>query len=193
MSALLETFQRYRITFIACNAGLLVLAIGALAPIYQFVADRDIQIAEKQNLLVRFQAMAAREPDVQAAARQPDEQADHGEFLSGPNENVVSADLQTRLKSIVDRNGVRIRTMQSQPAKVSGALVYVGAQLTIYGALQRIQAAIYEVESSKPCLIITNATIRLLPSGGPGNSSAEPVIEARLDVAGAMPDAGARR
>jgi hypothetical protein len=192
MTALVDIVQRYRLPFIACNAGLLLLAAGTLVPIYQLLADRDTQIAEKQALLARFQVMAAREADIQAAG-QPEGQPAHVEFLSGPNENVVSADLQARLKAIADRSRVKIRSIQSQPAKTSGTLLYVCAQLTIYGTLQHTQSAIYEIESSKPILFITNATIRLVASGASVNTPDEPTIEARLDVAGALPELGPKR
>jgi general secretion pathway protein M len=181
-------FQRWhRIAFLACNLGGIVLIILALAPIYDFLAERDVLIAQQSDTLGRFQSIAALEGEVQAASRQPEEQQDRGEFLSGPNEAIIGADLQTRLKAIAEHSGVRIRTMQGQPARSSGTLRYIGAQITITGNIQRIRDALYEIESGKPYLFITNASLKLVPSA---TSSEEPVIEAGLDVAGALATSG---
>jgi hypothetical protein len=181
-------FQRWhRVAFLACNLGGVALITAALAPIYDLLAERDAQIAQKLDNLSRFQSIVALDGDVQAASRQPEEQQDRGEFLSGPNEAIIGADLQTRLKAIAERSGVRIRTIQGQPAKSSGPLRYIGVQLTITGNIQRIRDALYEIESGKPYLFITNASLKLVPFA---TSSEEPVIEAGLDVAGASSTGG---
>lgn len=184
----------HRTAFVACNLGLVAVALSLLAPVYDLLTDRDSLIRQRSETLARFQAIAAREAEVQAAAARPEGQQDRGEFLSGPNDSVIGADLQTRLKAIAERSGVRIRTIQGQPTKPVGPLRYIGAQLTINGNLQRIQSAVYEIETSKPYLFVTNASLKLASSSAlPGAAAEEPVIEARLDVFGALPATGGSR
>jgi general secretion pathway protein M len=177
---------RYRaFFFVACNLAVLAVCLWALAPVYDLVTDRDSEIVTKREMLARLQSIAAREAEVQAAARQPDAQLDQGEFLAGSNEGVIAADLQTRLKAITERSGARIRTIQGQPAKVGDPIRYIGARLTIFGSLQRVHNTIYAIETEKPYLFVTDAVVKLASPAVRNGTPEEPIIEARLDVFGA--------
>ena len=107
------------------------------------------------------------------------------EFLAGSNEGVIGADLQTRLKAIVERSGARIRMIQSQTTKPGDPIRYIGARLTIFGNLQRIHGTIYAIETDKPFLFVTDAVIKPASPVARVGAAEEPVIEARLDVFGA--------
>src|SRR5437879_1408228 len=118
MRKLSDEFKQWRSTvFVLCNLVILAAGLCAAIPIYELVGDRDSQIAERLGLLARLRSVAARETDVQAAAQRAEEQPDQGEFLSGPNDGVIGADLQTRLKTIADRSAARVRTMQGLPTR----------------------------------------------------------------------------
>jgi general secretion pathway protein M len=178
--------RRYRaIFFVMGNIAVLAVCLWTVAPVYDLVANRDSEIAAKRETLVRLQTIAAREVEVQAAARQPDAQLDQGEFLAGSNEGVIGADLQTRLKAITERSGARIRTIQGQPPKPGDPIRYIGARLTIFGSLQRVHNAIYAIETEKPYLFVTDAVVKLASPVVRNGAPEEPVIEARLDVFGA--------
>lgn len=179
--------QRYRAgLFVICNIALLALGLWLLAPVYDLVTDRDAEIATRREMLGRLQSVVAREAEVQAAARQPDAQLDQGEFLAGANEGVIGADLQTRLKAITERSGAHIRTIQGQTTRPGDPIRYIGARLTIFGSLQRVHNTIYAIETDKPYLFVTDAVIKLATPVVRGGTPEEPVIEARLDVFGAM-------
>jgi general secretion pathway protein M len=180
------TVRRYRaVFFVMGNIAVLAVCLWAVAPVYDLVANRDSEIAAKRETLARLQTIAAREAEVQAAARQPDAQLDQGEFLAGSNEGVIGADLQTRLKAITERSGARIRTIQGQPTKSGDPIRYIGARLTIFGSLQRVHNAIYAIETEKPYLFVTDAVVKLASPVVRNGTPEEPVIEARLDVFGA--------
>jgi hypothetical protein len=76
--------------------------------------------------------------------------------------------------------------MQSLPPKTSGQIRYSGSRIEIYGSLQSIHRAVYAVEDAKPYLFIAGAVIKLLPSSGRLGVPEEPVIQAQLDIFGAM-------
>jgi general secretion pathway protein M len=155
-------------------------------PICDFFADRNSRIAEQRVLLARLEAIAAQDANVQSMARRPDAQLQRGEFLIGPNEGVINADLQTRLKALTQAGGARLRSAQSLPAKANDQIRYSGSRIDIYGSLQSIQKTIYAIESATPYLFVTGAVIKLsLPSNRPGVVE-EPVIQAQLDIVGPM-------
>ena len=180
-----------RSTFVAGNVAAALAIIGFLVlPVRGFFAERDAQIASQRALLARFTAIAAQQTRVQAAAHEADAQVEHGEFLVGTNEGVIVADLQTRLKAMAEAAGARLRSVQSLPPKTREEVRYVGARLDVYGPLATIQRTLHAVEGSTPYLFVDAAVVRAAP---PINTQAlpnavpqEPVIDAQLDVFGAV-------
>jgi Type II secretion system (T2SS), protein M subtype b len=82
--------------------------------------------------------------------------------------------------------GARVRSVQGLQPKNNGQIRYIGAKVDLYGALGAVQKVIYAVESGKPYLFVSNASIRLSPSIAAQATTTEPVIDAQLDVFGAV-------
>jgi len=176
-----------RAVFLGLN---LVAALAVLFlivdPIRAVFSDQDAQIMTLSETLARMNAIANRKSDVEALARQVDTEGDLGEFLAGANEGVANAALQARLKTISEAAGARIRSVQGLPAKNNGQIKYFGARIDLSGALGAVHKAIYSVESGKPHLFVATASIRLSPSVSAQAAMTEPVIDAQLDVFGAV-------
>jgi general secretion pathway protein M len=178
---------RRRALFVLGNLAVSAVVVGALVmPTLAFFADRDNRISDKLKVLARLSAIAAQATNVQSIVSDTRAQMRGGEFLAGPNENVISADLQTRLKAITDAAGTRSRAVQALPLKTSDQIRYSGSRIEIFGSLQSIHRAIYAIESAKPYLFITGATIKGTPAVGRQGIPEEPVIQAQLDVFGAI-------
>jgi general secretion pathway protein M len=176
-----------RVLFLGLNLGAcLAIFILIVHPIYAVFAEQDAQIAMLSETLARMNAIVNRKSDVEALARQVDAEGDLGEFLAGANEGVANAALQARLKTMTEASGARVRSVQGLPAKSNGQIRYIGARIDLYGALGSIHKAIYAVESGKPYLFVSSASIRLSPSINAQAAMAEPVIDAQLDVFGAV-------
>src|SRR5262245_15345432 len=114
-----------------------------ITPVSALFAERDASIADKRALLVRLQGIAAQEARVQEAARETDPQRKRGDFRAGPNDGVITADLQTRLKGMAERSGARLRSIQGLPPKGDAELRYVGSRLEILGPIQAIHRTIH--------------------------------------------------
>jgi general secretion pathway protein M len=174
-----------RTVFVAGN-----LAAGAafvclvVWPILDMFAERDAAIAESRAVLARLQGVVAQEARVQAAVRDTDAQVQ--DFLRGPNEGVISADLQTRLKSIAEGSGARLRSVQALPPVSREQTRYIGSRLEISGPIAAIHRAVHAVESAKPYLFVTAGSLKLSPLTGRPGGAAEPVIDAQLDIFGAV-------
>jgi hypothetical protein len=139
----------------------------------------------QREALARMNAIASRKADVDAIARQVDAEGDVGEFLAAANEGAANAALQARLKTMAEATGARIRSVQGLPAKTNGPIRYIGARIDLYGVLGTVHKAIYAVESGKPYLFVSNASIRLSSLVSAQATATEPVIDAQLDVFGA--------
>jgi general secretion pathway protein M len=176
-----------RAIFLGFNlaAGLAVFVLIA-DPIYALFAERDTQIAETSETLARMKAVASRKPDVDGLARQVDAESDLGEFLAAANEGAANAALQARLKTMAEAAGARIRSVQGLVAKSNGQIRYIGARIDVYGVLGAVHKTVHAIESGKPYLFVSNASIRLSRSVGAPGATTEPVIDAQLDVFGAI-------
>jgi general secretion pathway protein M len=163
----------------------LVLVFGVLMPIWTPFSDRDARIVEQRKVLARLTAVAAQISNVEAIGSDVREELRRGEFLTGPNENVISADLQTRLKTLAGLSGAQSRAVQMLPARTIDEIKYCGARIEIVGPLQGILRSVHAIESAKPYLFITGAVMKSLPVAKQGGSE-EPTLQAQLDVFGAM-------
>jgi Type II secretion system (T2SS), protein M subtype b len=176
-----------RVVFLGLNLAVCLAAfILIIHPIRAVFAEQNAQIAVLSETLARMNSVANRKSDVEALARQVDAESDLGEFLAGANEGVANAALQARLKTMTEAAGARVRFVQGLPAKNSGQIRYIGARIDLYGALEAVHKAIYAVERGKPYLFVSNASVRLSPSVSAQAATTEPVIDAQLDVFGAV-------
>jgi general secretion pathway protein M len=178
---------RRQVYFVLGNLALGALVVSALVmPTLAFFEDRDSRIEDQSKVLARLTAIAEQVESVKSIASDTSAQMRSGEFLAGPNENVISADLQTRLKAIIEAAGARSRAVQALPLKSSDQIRYSGSRIEIFGSIQSIHRAIYAIESAKPYLFITGAAIKPQPSASRQGVSEEPVIQAQLDIFGAI-------
>jgi hypothetical protein len=94
-----------------------VVAYAVVLPASTFFSDRDERIADQNKVLARLRGIVAQETNIRAIASDTKAQLQSGEFLQGTNENVVNADLQTRLKALTEGAGTRSRSVQALPVK----------------------------------------------------------------------------
>ncbi|MCK1383300.1 type II secretion system protein GspM [Bradyrhizobium sp. 21] len=174
-----------RMLFIGFNALALLAVVGLAAVLADQVQNQDDEIAQKQQILSRLEAILAREGEVRAANDRIKTQLTEGDFLKGANEGVIAAELQIRLKNVADRNGARVLTMQGLTLPADDVLRYIGAKISLVGTHQQLQRVIFEMEADKPYLFIRNASLKL--TAGANGASTEPVLEAHLDITGTLP------
>jgi general secretion pathway protein M len=173
-----------RAAFVAGNvAAFAACIVFVILPIRDVFAERDGRIAEQRVLLARFGALASQEGRVQAVARESAAEPDRGEFLLGPNEGVIGADLQTRLKSLAETAGARLRSVQALPPKTRDDVRYLGARLEIQGPLRAVHQTVHAVETGKPYLFVAAAVVKTVDRGG---GPQEPTIDAQLDIFAAV-------
>jgi len=182
----LEIRQYRRVLFLLGNLAALAVVMGVfVVPLISFLAERDNRIEQQRNVLARLTAIAAQASSIGTAMSETRAQLGGGEFLIGPNENVISADLQTKVKAITEAAGARPRAVQALPSKAVGQVKYSGSRIDIYGPLQSIARVLHAIESGKPYLFVTGAVMKPLPSTRPGVPE-EPMIQAQLDIFGTM-------
>jgi len=156
-------------------------------PIQAFFTDRDAQILQQSAILARLNAIVAQRATVANLTAQS---ASDGstEFLQGGNDGVAAANLQTLIKGMVEPTGARLRSVRTLPTKPQDDMKFIGVQLEITGTIQAVYQAVRTIETAKPFLFIEDALLRPTQRVAmtlPG-VSAEPTIDAQLDIVGAM-------
>ena len=174
----------------ACNIAVALVVF----PISALLSDRDTQIVEQQRLLARLSSVAAQEKAIQDLLARNESAKDRPEFLRGPNQGVITADLQTRLTGVVQAAGGHLRSIRSIPPKTVDGITFVGAQVDLSGPLRAVHQAVVSIEGATPYLFIVGAAIKPsaqfnIPGRG-SDSAAAPILDARLDVIGALQPEG---
>jgi general secretion pathway protein M len=182
---LIDAELRRRVLFVLGNLAVAVAFIAGIAmPVHDLFASRDTRIQEQRRLLSRLSAIAAQASNVEAVASDTTAQLQSGEFLTGANENVIGADLQTKLKSMTEATGARSRAIQTLPGRTIDQIRYSGARIDLTGPLPALMRAVYAIESTKPYLFVTAASLKSSQISRQGPTE-EPVLQAQLDVYGA--------
>jgi general secretion pathway protein M len=177
---------RRRTLFVLGNLAVCIIVVAVVVvPICNLYVDRDKRIDQQRKTLARLTAITAQAANVQSIVADTTAQLQGGEFLSGSNENVISADLQTKLKAITESSGARSRAVQALPVKTVDQVKFSGSRIEIFGSLQSILRTIHAIESSKPYLFVNGAALRMPPTTRQAGTE-EPVVQAQLDIFGAM-------
>jgi general secretion pathway protein M len=187
MMAILEADKPWarRVAFVGLHIAIALSgAVLVIGPVREALAARDAQIASQRAMLARFSALVSQEPKVDAAAKQSP--PDAGEFLPGANEGVITADLQTRLKGMVESAGGRVRAVRVLPMQTVDQVRYVGSRVELQGSVPAVHRAIAAMEGVKPYLFVRAAVLKPAPPAGRPDPSQEPVIDAEFDVFGAL-------
>jgi hypothetical protein len=161
-----------------------------ILPIQIFFADRDAEIATRRAQLIRLSALAKQEAAVRGFVKQTEADNNPTAFLRGPNEGVISADLQTKLKSLVQATNARLRSVRALPSRTDDDVKSIGAQIEVSGTHRAVYQTIDAIETAEPYLFVVGATIKptrqMMPQSANERISEEPTIDAQLDIIGAV-------
>jgi hypothetical protein len=174
-----------RCAFVGINLGILALVyfllIQPIASLFSGQADR---LSQADAMLSKYRVIAAREETVRAAARRADEARSSAAFLQGASEGAGSANLQARLKAIADRVGARVQSVRAVEPTTEDGIRYLKARLELSGSVAAIYATLRAIEGREPYLFVGQAVLHM--QAGPSGilPTAEPSIEAQIDVYG---------
>ncbi|MGJ4946775.1 type II secretion system protein GspM [Bradyrhizobium sp. HKCCYLS20291] len=182
----LDAQHRRRVLFVLANLAVLGLIVWSVVwPVATTFADRDARIQDQRRLLARLNAIAGQVAGLETLASETESELKSGEFLAGANENVIAADLQTKLKAILANVGAQTRAVQTLPIRTIDQLRYSGVRIDLSGPLPAVTRVVHAIESAKPYLFVTNATLKSAP-GLRQAAVEEPQLQAQLDIYGAI-------
>jgi hypothetical protein len=167
--------------------GLLVAVMwaGAIDPIMRRYDDNDRAIADGARLLAGFRSVIiqSRQPRVETSASDRDRY--RGDFLAGPEDAIIVADLQTRLSALIAARNAELSSARALPSKTRDGLEYLGLGLQIRAEMKSVQEILHAIESGTPLLFVERADLRLDERGAAAGRArnAESIAPMVLEIA----------
>jgi hypothetical protein len=169
------------------------LYVGIAQPLADtYIGDRQ-RIAQLQDAVAKYRNAAKELPTRQGqlAALDRDQSSAAG-FLRGPNETLIAAQIQNRIKSLADAAKVDLRTSQVLPGEAEGKLKRIAVREQLAGTIGAILTVFHDLEAGgSPFLFLGNITMRGRPNSARGNAlPPEETIDVQFDVYGYARGAG---
>jgi general secretion pathway protein M len=155
-----------------------------VAPLVAAFQENAASIEEAEGLLQRYRALAEQRPAMaKRLATQEERAASAAGYLQGPSDALAAAQLQDRVKSVIEGAGGELRSTQILPARpveedggIRRAALRVQFAVTIGGLAETL----YELESGQPYLLIDQLSVREQRTRRQRRD--EPEAEAQLDI-----------
>ncbi|HCK80857.1 MAG TPA: type II secretion system protein GspM [Candidatus Competibacter sp.] len=144
---------------------LLVLVIGGfyllvdriLVGRYHFYHDR---LEQTQGRLAQLERMAAsREPIQRLIANIQQDSALSAQYLPQSAPPLAAADLQQRVKTVIEASGATLRSTQTLPPVEEGNAVKVSISTSLVGDTESLQKILYNLEAQTPLLFVDNVDV----------------------------------
>ncbi|RUQ32994.1 MAG: general secretion pathway protein [Candidatus Competibacteraceae bacterium] len=124
---------------------------------YRYYRD---YLEQKQILLARMERLAAsREPIQQQITKIRQDQTLARQYLPQTAPALAAAELQQRVRSVVEAAGGALRSTQALPPVEEGGAVKVAVSVMLTGDTDHLQKILYDLESQTPLLFVDNLEI----------------------------------
>ena len=144
---------------------LLALAVGAL----YLVVDRVLvakyryyrtHLEQQQGRVAQLERIAAsREPIQRAIAGIQQDPVIATQYLPQSAPSLAAAELQQRVKAVVETMGGALRSTQALPPTEEGGAVKVTVSAAMTGDTESLRKVLYELESQTPLLFVDNLDV----------------------------------
>jgi len=145
------------------GAVLLLVVIG-VALVFPWI-ERDRRYTQEIQRLTdqveRYRRMAATLPGLQATqGKVADDPAIGSFYLAGQTANLAAADLQNRLKQMVEGSGGTLVSAQLLPAHEQGGSQMVSVSLRLNCTTEALFDILYKIENARPLLFVDTLSVR---------------------------------
>ncbi len=134
---------------------------GVVDPLITRYRTYDATIAERAELVNRYRRLAAARPALakRLAELGTLERASTG-FLKGGNEALIGAELQNRLKGVVESSGGKLTSVQVLPGKDENGFRRITIRARLTATVEALRKVLHAVETAPPVLWVDNVDVR---------------------------------
>ena len=162
-----------------------VLWMSVLDPIKRRYGENDQAITDGIRLLAGFKSVIAQDRQPGSESGASDFERYRGDFLAGPEDAIILADLQTRLRSLITARNAELSSARALPPKLRDGLVYLGLGVQIRAEMKSVQEVLHAIETDRPLLFVERADLRLDERGAAAARArnAESIAPTTLEIA----------
>jgi general secretion pathway protein M len=145
-------------------AALLGSYLLVVVPLLSTYQNSAAAIEQAENLLQRQQALAAQQPQLIERLEEEREQADAvAGYLQGPSDALAAAQLQDRVKAVVEASGGELRSTRILPAEsieASPGTRRTALRVQIIVSTEGLAEILYDLEAGQPYVLIDELSVR---------------------------------
>lgn len=175
-----------RLLALALLVLVVAIAWGLVAvPLTAAFDAQETRIERATALLARYEKALDDEPNLRAeieALRQSDGSPDP--FLKGVSSQIIAANLQNRIQTLVAGEPGDIRSIQVLPESEEDGFEKIGLRVTLTAGIPTMQKIFYDIETSVPALFIDNLDVRTNIRRRRRNTESTNRVQIRFDVFG---------
>jgi len=162
--------------------------LGALEPLLDDYRTTSEAIADRQAAIARFRRVAAELPQRRAElATLRQRQAASVGFLEGTNDALIAAQIQNRIKALVEAARGELKSTQVLPVQEEGKYRRITIRVQMMLDTEAAQSVLYGVETASPLLFLDNLDMRAhIGADRHRETAQDPPLDVRLDVYGYM-------
>ena len=183
MTALPQGVWGRALAFGILIAVLLAFHMTVVAPLLRLYSGEQQTIEERVNLATRMAGAAAQLPKLREATRNGGAAAADDNFaLTGASDAVAVATLQTVFKTLVERQGAKLGSVEILPPESADSFSRIAIRASFTCDLSRLTSVLQEIETSRPALFVDKLDVRV--AEGVGDTARAPALIVVLDVYG---------
>ncbi len=146
----------------------LILLVGAIAVPYVFIVqplaakhqETRETITQDQDQLQRYRRIAANRPLLQARHEQLQrDPISQGAYLSGESEALIAANLQNRIKTVIEANGGKLASTQILQSGGEDGFRVVTIRVRMTADIDAASKTFYALEAGQPFLFVDSIDI----------------------------------
>jgi general secretion pathway protein M len=140
-----------------------LLSVWALVlePVIAAVGDSEQELEDAQERLLRLQRVAGAKPALERQIEALRQQAASGRFaFRGANAQLAAAEVQDRVKRLVESNGAMLKSTQVLAGREEKGFRRVALRVTMEGDIDAVQKIFYALETVTPFMFLDNVEIR---------------------------------
>lgn len=160
-------------------AGLLLLWLALLGPLWGWYRMRSQELAQQHALASHMQALSQEIPALRAALAAQGPAQGSGLLLSGSSDAIAGANLQSELQDLAGQSGASLDSVALAPVEASGSLRKIGLQVSLTTSWPALIHFLGAIETASPRMVVGGLN---LSNAGPPGLNGEPPIQASFTV-----------
>lgn len=188
MNAERLTFAQRRLAALAILMMLVFVAVAMVAVPYNAVTEHYDSKVQHLNERINTQRAIVRDGEKARGQQRSLEriEAANGFFLSSDKPALASAELQRRVKQVIEQSGGTVVSSQMMGGKGERGVEQVVLRVQMRCGVEELQKTLYTLEAQSPILLLDNILVGVRPAGviTPGKEKGGQQLDVRFDVAG---------